>query len=180
VKQNAHASSNRNAFKAAWCCAWQRSGTLNAAERRENAGFCGGFMVFEKIMVTRMRGIAKIVQHGRHFAAAWVEQRADAHLTFTTQRVLEKARFAVWRGALKIRVSVVRFRPRPPNQALASLLLGLSSFCVSFPSHWPDHRDDRRAPSNNIDFSQRLRIQHPPPPKRIQVERAKFSKSHQL
>ena len=77
--------------------------------------------MFEKMMVTRMRGIAKIVQHGKHFAAARVEQRADAHPTFKTLRVLEKARFAVWRGALKIRVSVVRFRPRPPFETVVLL-----------------------------------------------------------
>ena len=51
------------------------------------------------------------------FQVAFYEtQQKHAHLTFKTLRVLEKARFAVWRGALKIRVSVVRFRPRPPNK----------------------------------------------------------------
>ncbi|MFM8757771.1 MAG: hypothetical protein ACKODU_12340, partial [Limnohabitans sp.] len=47
-------------------------------------------------------------------AAFFKTQQKYAHPTFKTLRVLEKARFAVWRGALKIRVSVVRFRPRPP------------------------------------------------------------------
>ena len=42
-------------------------------------------------------------------------QQRHAHLTFPTLQMLDVARLAVWRGALKIRVSMVRFRPRPPN-----------------------------------------------------------------
>jgi len=42
-------------------------------------------------------------------------QQKHAHPTFVTLQMLEQIRCAVWRGALKIRVSMVRFRPRPPN-----------------------------------------------------------------
>ena len=49
-------------------------------------------------------------------AAFYETQQKHAHPTFRTLQMLEKARFAVWRGALKIRVSLVRFRPRPPNK----------------------------------------------------------------
>ena len=64
------------------------------------------------------------------FQVAFYEtQQKHAHLTFKTLRVLEKARFAVWRGALKIRVSVVRFRPRPPFETVAAaMLLRFSTF----------------------------------------------------
>ncbi len=47
-------------------------------------------------------------------AAFYETQQKHAHPTFRTLQMFEQARFAVWRGALKIRVSVVRFRPRPP------------------------------------------------------------------
>jgi hypothetical protein len=48
-------------------------------------------------------------------AAFYETQQKHAHPTFRTLQMLEKARFAVWRGALKIRVSVVRFHSRPPD-----------------------------------------------------------------
>ena len=47
-------------------------------------------------------------------AAFYETQQKHAHPTFITLQMLEKARLTVWRGALKIRVSMVRFRPRPP------------------------------------------------------------------
>jgi len=42
-------------------------------------------------------------------------QQKHAHPTFVTLQMLEQIRFSVWRGALKIRVSAVRFCPRPPD-----------------------------------------------------------------
>ena len=78
-------------------------------------GLLADLWCLKKMMVARMRGIVKMGQDV--FQVAFYEtQQKHAHLTFKTLRVLEKARFAVWRGALKIRVSVVRFRPRPPIQ----------------------------------------------------------------
>ena len=47
--------------------------------------------------------------------AFYETQQKHAHPTFVTLQMLEKARFAVWRGALKIRVSLVRFQSRPPD-----------------------------------------------------------------
>ena len=62
-----------------------------------------------------MTGIVKILLH----VADTFVQRCNVafvahHFAFTLLN-FEFARFAVWRGALKIRVSMVRFRPRPPN-----------------------------------------------------------------
>ena len=56
-------------------------------------------------------------------AAFYETQQKHAHPTFRTLQMLEQARLAVWRGALKIRVSMVRFRPRPPISTLASAML---------------------------------------------------------
>jgi hypothetical protein len=87
---------------------------LNVVKRRENSGFWQRNTVIKKISATRMRGIVKMVRDTLT-AAFYATQQKHAHPTFVTLQMLEKARFAVWRGALKIRVSVVRFRPRPPN-----------------------------------------------------------------
>ena len=62
-----------------------------------------------------MYGIAKMVGHGDRIFQHSAESLTHAHLSFVTLKVFERARFTVWRGALKIRVSMVRFRPRPPN-----------------------------------------------------------------
>jgi len=48
--------------------------------------------------------------------AFYETQQKHAHPTFVTLQMLEQIRFAVWRGALKIRVSLVRFQSRPPNK----------------------------------------------------------------
>jgi hypothetical protein len=63
-----------------------------------------------------MYGIAKMVRHGDRIFQHSAESLELAHPTFVTLQMLEQIRFAVWRGALKIRVSMVRFRPRPPNK----------------------------------------------------------------
>ena len=63
-----------------------------------------------------MYGIAKMVGHGDRIFQHSAESLTHAHLSFVTLKVFERARFTVWRGALKIRVSMVRFRPRPPNK----------------------------------------------------------------
>jgi len=62
-----------------------------------------------------MTGIVKILLH---VADTFVQRCYVAfvahHFAFTLLN-FEFARFAVWRGALKIRVSAVRFCPRPPD-----------------------------------------------------------------
>ena len=62
-----------------------------------------------------MYGIAKMVRHGDRIFQHSAESLTHAHPSFVTLKVFERARFTVWRGALKIRVSMVRFRPRPPS-----------------------------------------------------------------
>ncbi len=63
-----------------------------------------------------MYGIAKMVRHGDRIFQHSAESLTHAHPTFVTLQMLEQIRFTVWRGALKIRVSLVRFQSRPPNK----------------------------------------------------------------
>jgi hypothetical protein len=68
-----------------------------------------------------MTGIVKILPH---VADTFVQRCYVAfvahHFAFTFLN-FESARLAVWRGALKIRVSMVRFRPRPPFETVVLL-----------------------------------------------------------
>ena len=100
------------------------------AKRAENTGFYGENIVFYKPSGRRMRGIVKILSHTVDtFLLRCCVACVAHHIAFTFLN-FEK-RTLLWSfSVLKIRVSVVRFRPRPPNQALAAMLPGLSSFCV--------------------------------------------------
>lgn len=62
-----------------------------------------------------MYGIARIVRHGGRIFQHSAESLVNAHPSFVTLKVFERARFTVWRGALKIRMSLIRFQSRPPN-----------------------------------------------------------------
>lgn len=62
-----------------------------------------------------MYGIAKMVEHGDRIFQHSAESLVSAHHSFVTLKMLEQIRFSVWRGALKIRVSLVRFQSRPPH-----------------------------------------------------------------
>jgi hypothetical protein len=53
-----------------------------------------------------------------------------AHQLCATQQVVESKGFSVWRGALKIRVSVVRFRPWPPPFETVVLLVETAVFSL--------------------------------------------------
>lgn len=87
---------------------------VKSLKHAENGGFMTKNIVFYKMMGRRTRGIAKIL-YGMNFCYNANATLIHAHHFIKTLLVLEKARFAVWRGALKIRVSLVRFRPRPPD-----------------------------------------------------------------
>jgi hypothetical protein len=61
-------------------------------------------------------------------AAFCKTQQKHAHPTFVTLQMLEQIRFSVWRGALKIRVSAVRFCPRPPVHTASTQVLAVFYF----------------------------------------------------
>ena len=87
---------------------------MNTLKHAEITGLMVRNIVFYKMMGRRMRGIAKIL-YGMLFFYNANATLIHAHHFIKTLLVLEKARLAVWRGALKIRVSVVQFHSRPPN-----------------------------------------------------------------
>ena len=87
---------------------------MNTLKHTEITGLMVKNIVFYKMMGRRMRGIAKIL-YGMLFFYNAKATLIHTHHFIKTLLVLEKARFAVWRGALKIRVSVVQFHSRPPN-----------------------------------------------------------------
>ena len=99
---------------------------MNTLKHAEITGLMVKNIVFYKMMGRRMRGIVKIL-YGMLFCYNANATLIHAHHFVKTLLVLEKARLAVWRGALKIRVSLVRFQSRPPYLT-AVLLLVLRRF----------------------------------------------------
>ena len=86
-------------------------------KRPENTWFCGENIVFYKPSGRRMRGIAKILSHTvQHTLRLRRVASSIAHHFAFTFLNFEKRKLIVWISVLKIRVSVVRFRPRPPIQ----------------------------------------------------------------
>jgi hypothetical protein len=71
-------------------------------------------MLHTKNINTAMAGNVKILLRTVQTFTASKHVAENAHHFADTLQNFARARFAVWRGALKIRVSVVRFRPRPP------------------------------------------------------------------
>ncbi len=104
-------------------------------KRPENARFCGENIVFYKPSGRRMRGIAKILSHT---VDTFLLRRCVAyvahHFAFTFLN-FEKRKLIVWNSVLKIRVSVVRFRPRPPYTN--ARLLSVGRFHLGFPQYTP-------------------------------------------
>jgi hypothetical protein len=100
---------------------------MNTLKYAEITGLMVKNIVFYKIVASRTRGIAKIL-YGMLFCYNANATLIHAHHFIKTLLVLEKARFAVWRGALKILVSVVRFRPGPPKNSRSCHVITTFSF----------------------------------------------------
>ena len=118
VTQNAYANSSsvKHQRSNLLCCVLLRlKRCVNCVEPVKSTGICGKNIVFYKPSGTGKAGIVKILSHT---VAAFVLRRCVAfvahHFAFTFLN-FEFERLAVWRGALKIRVSAVRFCPRPPD-----------------------------------------------------------------
>jgi len=77
----------------------------------------GEMFVLNEMMVKRMSGIEKILSHGDALFSACRTQQKHAHQLFQTLLVLENAQVKHGQTELKILVSVVRFRPRPPAKS---------------------------------------------------------------
>lgn len=94
--------------------------------------------MIKKISATRMRGIVKMVRDTLT-AAFYETQQKHAHPTFRTLQMLGLKHLLWFNSVLKIRVSAVRFCPRPPYSKpnpsrLGFFTSGLSPGCARFPS----------------------------------------------
>ncbi len=88
----------------------------NQLKHAENSGFVAGNIVFCESAWRRVTGIVKILCDTVRTFATLLKCKNYAHRNFTKLQNVEKTVLLSLRTALKIRVSVVRFRPRPPIQ----------------------------------------------------------------
>ena len=108
---SASVSVKRHADNAGTRC----NGSEKAHESLKNTGSAAESTVINKMTTTRTRGIAKIVWYTPfRFVALSTTQRAT-HQLFKPLLTVEKQQVRSGVSELKILVSVVRFRPRPPD-----------------------------------------------------------------
>ncbi len=88
---------------------------IKHTELAENARIYGETIVFYKPTGGRMRGIAKMLSRTGGTLSAFSNAAYVAHHFAMTLLSFDKNSTLSFKKALKIRVSVVRFRPRPPN-----------------------------------------------------------------
>jgi hypothetical protein len=89
----------------------------NFLKPAENTGDCGENIVFSKKSGRRMRGIVKILLSTVRTFSTFVNCNKNAHRNFLKLYYVEKTVLLSLGLALKILVSVVRFRPGPPNKS---------------------------------------------------------------
>ena len=101
----------------------------NALKPVENTGDYGENIVFSKTIGRRMRGIVKILLSTVRTFFTFNNCTKNAHRNFLKLQHVENTVLLSLGLALKIRVSVVRFRPRPPYRTVAAaMLLRFSTF----------------------------------------------------
>jgi hypothetical protein len=86
----------------------------NALKPAENTGDCGENIVFSKTIGRRKAGIVKILLSTVCTFSTLLKCTNYAHQIFLKLQHVENTVLLSLGLALKIRVSVVRFRPRPP------------------------------------------------------------------
>ena len=87
---------------------------LNAVKHAENGGFVAKNIVFCKCVGRRMTGIVKILLRTVFTFSTLLKCTNYAHRNFLKLQHVENTVLLSLGLALKILVSVVRFRPRPP------------------------------------------------------------------
>ena len=87
---------------------------VNAVKHAEIGGFMAKNIVFCKCVGRRMTGIVKILLRTVRTFSMFVNCNKNAHRNFLKLYYVENTVLLSLGLALKIRVSVVRFRPRPP------------------------------------------------------------------
>jgi hypothetical protein len=87
---------------------------VNVLKPAKNTGICGENIVFYKTSGRRKAGIVKILLSTVRTFSTLLKCTNYAHQIFLKLQHVENTVLLSLRLALKIRVSVVRFRPRPP------------------------------------------------------------------
>ena len=122
VTQNAYANSSSVKLQRSnlLCCVLLRlTRCVNDTEPVKNTGIWRENIVFYKPSGTGKAGIAKILlRTSETFLLRRCVAFVAHHFAFTLLN-FEKRQQIVWNSDLKIRVSMVRFRPRPPNKAVS-------------------------------------------------------------
>ena len=95
---------------------------LNAVKHAENCRFMAKNIVFCKCVGRRMTGIVKILLRTVFTFSTFVNCNKNAHRNFLKLYYVENTVLLSLWLALKILVSVVRFRPGPPRISIAHLL----------------------------------------------------------
>jgi len=90
------------------------NGSEKAHEPLKNTGSAAESTVINKMTTTRTTGIAKILRYNRCSLRALRTTQRATHLLFDLCSTVEKQQVRSGQSELKILVSVVRFRPRPP------------------------------------------------------------------
>ena len=123
---SASVSVKRHADNAGTRC----NGSEKAHEPLVNTGYAAENIAVNKMTTTRTRGIAKIVWYTPfRFAALSTTQRAT-HQLFKPLLTVEKQQVRSGQSELKILVSVVRFRPRPPDFRTVATAMWLRFFAL--------------------------------------------------
>jgi len=118
VRQNSSVSSALGSVKPRSGCAasggTRCNGSENAPEPLKNTGSAAESAVFYRKKVAPTTGIAKILRYNAHRSKAFRTTQRATHQLFKPLLTVEKQQARSGQSELKILVSVVRFRPRPP------------------------------------------------------------------
>jgi hypothetical protein len=106
------------------------NGCEKSHEPLKNTGSAAENTVVNKMATTRTRGIAKIVWYTQFRFAAFNSTQRTTHQLFEPLLTVEKQQVRSGQSELKILVSVVRFRPRPPNKNRSCTVTTVFSFVL--------------------------------------------------
>jgi hypothetical protein len=106
------------------------NGWRNVRDRLENAGSAAESTVINKMTTTRSTGIARILRYSSSRVVDLRFAQRAAHQLFDQCSSVEKQQVRSGQSELKILVSVVRFRPRPPNFGTVATAMWLRFFAL--------------------------------------------------
>ncbi len=98
------------------------NGSEKAHEPLVNTGYAAENLAVNKMTATRSTGIAKILRYNAFRFRALRTTQIATHQLFDLCSAVEKQQVRSGQSELKILVSVVRFRPRPPFRTVATVM----------------------------------------------------------